>query len=795
MSSEPHSRTYLRHARRVVIKAGTSIVTNDNGQVSLVRLGGIVEQISELVKNHGIQVIFVSSGAVGMGRRLLRKEGQMNLSLSELHSVNDRSGSFDLRGDIDSHIRSGSLGNSRVGLPTSESFVDLLNPVANEKNKKKQYDSACAAAGQFEMMNLYSSLFGQRDIACSQILVTQSDFQDEFRLSNLNYAIDRLLSLGIVPIVNENDAVSANAGYTVASHIFSDNDSLAALCARSFGAEVLLLLTDVPGVFDRPPSEKGAKMLKFYMEDDSVTIGAKSLHGRGGMGAKIEAALSSVREGSTCEACVVVAGSDLDAIRAILGSHNKPRFGPPKGTLFAKPGTALFQMAKEESKIDMITTSSKSVCDEARTMATAARNEARKLQALSYEERKRILYTVADALLENEKDLLEANAKDLKAATKDDVAVQLVRRLKLTDEKLQTLATGIRQIADQADPLGVVKSKRELAEGLELTQITVPIGVLMIIFESRPDSLPQISALALASGNGLLLKGGKEATHSNAALHKVIGDAVERGSDGKIKRNIIALVTSREQISDMLSLDDVIDLVIPRGGNALVQYIKANTKIPVLGHADGVCHVYIAATASIDDASNLVIDSKTDYPSACNAMETLLVNKKTLENGLAIQLLMKLRAAGIKCLGGPRAMKAGLCDVASEQMKCEYGDLTCMIEVVEDVVEASDWIHKYGSGHTEAVVCSDDDPEGEYFLKNIDAACVFKNASTRFADGFRFGLGAEVGISTGRIHARGPVGVVGLLTTKWQLRSQGINYVGEFGGENPKKKYTHKELM
>lgn len=428
-------------------------------------------------------------------------------------------------------------------------------------------------------------------------------------------------------------------------------------------------------------------------------------------------------------------------------------------------------------------------------MATKARNEARKLQTLPYEERRTILYTVADALLENKEEILAANAKDLQAANKDGTAVQLVRRLKLNDEKLNTLASGIRQIADQKDPLGVVKAKRELADGLELSQITVPIGVLMIIFESRPDSMPQISALALASGNGLLLKGGKEATHSNATIHKVIGDAVEKGSGGKIKRHVIGLVTSRDQIKDMLGLDDVIDLVIPRGGNALVQYIKKNTRIPVLGHADGVCHVYVAPSANKDHAAKLVVDAKTDYPSACNAMETLLLHKETLENGVAVACLMALRAAGVKCLGGPAAMKTGLCDTPSKVLKCEYGDLTCMVEIVDDINVAIDWIHKYGSGHTEAIVCSDEDPEGELFLKNVDAACVFKNASTRFADGFRFGLGAEVGISTGRIHARGPVGVEGLLTTKWQLRSEGLNYVGEFGGENPTKSYTHKELM
>jgi gamma-glutamyl phosphate reductase len=243
----------------------------------------------------------------------------------------------------------------------------------------------------------------------------------------------------------------------------------------------------------------------------------------------------------------------------------------------------------------------------------------------------------------------------------------------------------------------------------------------------------------------------------------------------------------------MLALDDVIDLVIPRGSNALVSYIKGNTKIPVLGHADGVCHVYVDSSASAAAASKIAVDAKTDYPSACNAMETLLVHKDTIANGVAAQTLMALRASGVKCLGGPQAMKLGLCDLPAQELKCEYGDLTCMVEVVENVDEAIDWIHTYGSGHTEAIVCSEDSDTGEDFLRRVDAACVFKNASTRFADGFRFGLGAEVGISTGRIHSRGPVGVEGLLTTKWQLRSNDVNVVAEFS--SGEKKFTHKELM
>jgi len=439
--------------------------------------------------------------------------------------------------------------------------------------------------------------------------------------------------------------------------------------------------------------------------------------------------------------------------------------------------------------------SNTSAFEDARSKATAARNEARKLQALPYEERQAILFSVADSLIAEKETLLAKNALDLELAEKNNTELPLVRRLKLTDAKLMTLAAGIRQIAQQKDPLGVVKSKRELAEGLVLSQTTVPIGVLMIIFESRPDSMPQISALALASGNGLLLKGGKEATHSNLALHKVIGDAIEVGSGGKIGREIIALVTSRGQVVDMLSLDDVIDLVIPRGSNALVSYIKANTRIPVLGHADGVCHVYVDKSAKLDAARKIVVDSKIDYPSACNAMETLLLHRGTLENGVAMNVLMGLRTEGVKCLGGPRAMSSGLCDVAAPEMKCEYGNLTCLVEVVESLDEAIDWIHMYGSGHTESVICDEESSVGEDFLRRVDSACVFKNASTRFADGYRFGLGAEVGISTGRIHARGPVGVEGLLTTKWQLRSSDNDFVGEFSGESPKKVYTHKELM
>lgn len=795
--NECRSRAALRMARRVVIKAGTSVVANDDGSPSLTRLGAIVEQIAAL-NQAGVEVIFVSSGAVGMGKNLLRKQARLNMSFKDLHKSDSHhahlgSGLHAVTEDTHDTILPDAHSAHAQRLTPTTSISDLLTVNEHmETSAAKSY----AAAGQFELMNLYQSLFSPKGVTASQMLLTQADFGDAHHLQNLRYAVDRLLSLGIVPIVNENDAVSVLPGTTQeAEPVFSDNDSLAALCARTFGAEVLLLLTDVDGVYTLPPTHPKAKLIPFYHANtEQVGIGVKSAQGRGGMAAKIDAARNAVAPGSACTACVICAGSDLDVVRAVL-SKDWDGAETGKGTLFATPGSDLETQALDELVHSV--EDEESCSDGARDMALRARREARKLQALPAEVRRNILNAVADALLTRKDEIVQANQLDLANAAQDKVAGPLVKRLGLTDEKLATLVTGIRQLATLPDPLGNVKAKRELADGLELSLTTVPIGVLLIIFESRPDSLPQIASLALASSNGLLLKGGKEAYHSNTALHDVIGDAIEKGSEGLISKDIIGLVTSRGQVKDLLSLDDTIDLVIPRGSNALVSYIQENTKIPVLGHADGVCHVYIDASASEEAACRITVDAKTDYPSACNAMETLLLHADTVENGVALNVLQALRSAGVKCLGGPKAMKAGLSDVATQKTKHEYGDLTCLVEIVDSIDEAIDWIHENGSGHTEAIVCAPDSPAGEIFLQKVDAACVFCNTSTRFADGYRLGLGAEVGISTGRIHARGPVGVEGLLTTKWQLRSlSGESYLAtDFAGADPKRTFTHKNLL
>jgi delta-1-pyrroline-5-carboxylate synthetase len=417
--------------------------------------------------------------------------------------------------------------------------------------------------------------------------------------------------------------------------------------------------------------------------------------------------------------------------------------------------------------------------------AQAARAASRTVQTLPAQDRIDALHRMADALLKNSDWILEHNAQDRAASAKSIAAgtlsPALAARLKLSQARLESLAEGLRAIAAQDEPLGRVLRKTELASGLVLRQETASIGVVLVIFESRPDVLPQLAGLALRSGNGLLLKGGKEAIQSNRALFQVLTEALD-----PLPRGLFGLVESRADVGTLLTLDTVIDLVIPRGGNALVRYVQSNTRIPVLGHADGICHIFVDNAADPEKAVRIVLDAKTDYPAACNAVETVLVHAEYHQTA---ELLSALADAGVTVFGGPSA--ASRFDLSpADSLAVEYSDMAITVEVVADVDAAIDHIHTYGSGHTDAIV-TEDAVTRDQFLALVDSACVFHNASTRFADGFRFGLGAEVGISTGRIHARGPVGVDGLLTTRWKLEGSG-HTVGPFSrGE---AEWTHRPL-
>ena len=403
------------------------------------------------------------------------------------------------------------------------------------------------------------------------------------------------------------------------------------------------------------------------------------------------------------------------------------------------------------------------------------------------ESRTRALKALATALIDPgvRAQVLEANASDLAAAS--GLATPLVKRLKLDAAKLETLADGARQLASRADPLGSVLARRKLDEGLVLEQIRCPLGVLAVVFESRPDALVQIASLALRSGTAVLLKGGREARESNHALAEVVRVALERAG---LPPDAVQLLDDRSEVEALLGFEKGVDLVVARGGKEFVEHVRARSRIPVLAHAEGVCHVFLHHSADPEKAARVVVDSKITYPAACNAVETLL-----WEAGAEAALdasVAALRASGVELRGdaATRARHPDMKAAADADWNAEYGALILAVGRVEDLDGALAHIARYGSQHTEAIV-AEDAAAAERFLTEVDAACVFHDVSTRFADGYRFGLGGEVGIGTGKLHARGPVGVEGLLTFRWILRGSG-QVSADYGPG--KKPFLHEEL-
>jgi len=418
---------------------------------------------------------------------------------------------------------------------------------------------------------------------------------------------------------------------------------------------------------------------------------------------------------------------------------------------------------------------------EIQAMALAARGASRHLAATPSEVRDRALLRLAAELDQRSAAILAANAEDLRAAA-GAIDASALERLKLDAAKLGTMAQGVRAVAALPDPLHRVQLRRQLDEGLELTRVACPLGVLCVIFESRPDALIQISALALKSGNAVLLKGGSEARHSNAALLDAVQAALrETGLPEAAVRGL----PDRAAVTTLLQRPDLVDLVIPRGSRELVMNLQASTRIPVLGHADGICHMVLDEAADTAMAVSLVRDAKLQYPSACNAVETVLILRKAAAR-LVPALVADLLPRGVELRGCSACVElAPTINSATDlDWDTEYGVPILALKVVEDLDEALAHIRAHGSGHTEAIVT--EDPEvAARFLAEVDAAGVFHNASTRFADGFRYGFGAEVGISTGRIHARGPVGIEGLLSYRYLLRGRGQR-VEDYSGPSGK---------
>lgn len=709
------TRLELPQARRVIVKLGSAVITReDECGLALGRLASIVEQVSEL-QNEGRQLLMVTSGAVAFGKQKLTHEFLMSMSMRQTLSPKDP---------------------FRAGQPKVE-------------------PRAAAAVGQSGLMSLYEDMFNQYGVQIAQVLVTMSDFYNEEVRTNLFSTIFELLHLNIVPIINTNDAVVAPQSQSDQKPVtdkrqrkddeglgIHDNDSLAARIGVEVGADVLILMSDVDGIYTAPPKTEGARLLHTYCPtaNGSIQFGMKSKVGTGGMESKVRSATWALEKGTSV---VICNGMEERAITGIIR-------GKKLGTFF---------------------TDSKHVGTPVDIMATKARNGGRTLFSLAPDERASIINYLANSLTTRQAEILHANQRDMEEAKRQGLAEVLLSRLKLTPAKLQNLAVGLKQIAaDSPKIVSRILRRMKIADGLELKQITVPIGVLLVIFESRPDCLPQVAALAISSANGLLLKGGKEAYHSNKILHTLVLEALDTHGAA----DAISLVSTREDVTDLVQLEGLIDLIIPRGSNDLVRAIQKQSKgIPVMGHSDGICHVYIDKDADLQMALNIVRDSKCDYPAACNAMETILLHKSLLKSEFFAKLCSMLKDEQVKINAGPRLNKLlTFGPPPAKSMKTEYSGLECSVEVVEDVDDAIEHIHKYGSSHTDVII-TDNASLAQHFLHNVDSACVFHNCSTRFADGYRFGLGAEVGISTARIHARGPVGVEGLLTTKWILEGAG----------------------
>jgi glutamate-5-semialdehyde dehydrogenase len=422
-------------------------------------------------------------------------------------------------------------------------------------------------------------------------------------------------------------------------------------------------------------------------------------------------------------------------------------------------------------------------------LAQKTRAAARSLALESIDRRNAALESIADALLEQSDAIVTANEADCAAAAQDGTSSALFARLKLDEIKLKAAIVGVRDVIKLADPIGELQIHRELDAGLVMKRVSCPLGVLGVIFEARPDAVMQISSLAIKSGNGLILKCGREAVRSCQALIVAIHAGLERAG---FDSNLVQLLTTREETMELLKLDQYVDLIIPRGSNSFVQFVQNNTRIPVLGHADGICHLYIDESADLTKAIPIAVDSKTQYPAACNTIETLLLHESIAPTALP-QLADALISKGVELRGDDRtcAILPKTQPATAEDWATEYGELILSVAVVPSLQAAIDHITRYGSRHTEAIV-TENEKTAAQFLAEVDAAGVYQNCSTRFADGFRYGFGAEVGISTQKMPPRGPVGLEGLVTYKYQMVGTG-QIAATYAGHDAKP-FTHREL-
>ena len=418
--------------------------------------------------------------------------------------------------------------------------------------------------------------------------------------------------------------------------------------------------------------------------------------------------------------------------------------------------------------------------------AGAVRSAAVDLGQTDDAQRAGALLSMGDALADHADRIVAANVEDLDRSASEGLAPALLARLKLNEAKLHGAVEGVRKVASLPDPLGRRQLHRELDAGLVLERVTVPLGVVGVIFEARPDALMQIASLAIRSGNGAVLKGGSEARLTNEAVMAALKAGLAASA---VPPEALALLTTRQESLALLRLDGLVDLIIPRGSNELVRFIQDNTRIPVLGHADGICHLYVDAAADVGMAVRVAVDSKVQYPAACNAIETLLVHRSVAPAFLAAAL-PAFAAAGVTLRGDADSLALGVAEAAGEDdWSTEYLDLILAVKLVDDLDEACAHIRRYGSRHTDVIITSDETAAAR-FLAVVDSSGVYHNCSSRFADGFRYGFGAEVGISTQTLPPRGPVGLDGLVTYRYRLRGDG-HVAGDYAAGE--RQFSHQD--
>lgn len=410
------------------------------------------------------------------------------------------------------------------------------------------------------------------------------------------------------------------------------------------------------------------------------------------------------------------------------------------------------------------------------------------LMASSNEMRNTCLKNIIENLKKDKEHILAENKKDIENAENENISSSILSRLLFDEHKMDTVIAGINDLIKMPDPIGKITLKRELDEGLVLTRTTTPIGVIGVIFEARPDALVQIASLCIKSGNAAILKGGSEALLTNRALFESIKRAIK---DSNLPEHALVQLEARSDVSELLSCYEYVDLLIPRGSNSFVKYIMDNTNIPVMGHADGICHTYVDEDFDLDKSVRILVDAKTQYPSACNTTETILVHKNAVDK-LFPRLNKAFNDARIKVFAHENIIDKfdNAVPATDNSFHTEYLKKTVNVKTVDDIDEAINHINTYGSHHTDAII-TNIDSNADYFMNRVDSANVYKNCSTRFADGFRYGFGAEVGISTGKLHARGPVGLEGLCTYKYKLYGNG-DIVADYA--DGKKEFHFKDL-